>query len=101
MIASIDHYTPYQFPESGKYLSDMAAVQDEYFAAIVNGELEVIAGLEEFWDNWHAAGGEQYMREMSDQFDAWIAEHPEWRDPEAILAPDSWNTERKLAPPKA
>ncbi|NLE46112.1 MAG: hypothetical protein GX620_15440 [Chloroflexi bacterium] len=100
MVANIDRFVPYAYTESGKYLSDLEALQNEYFASIVNGELEVVAGVQQFWDAYYGAGGELFMQETVDQYDAWIAANPAYEDDEIFFAPDYWNTERKLPPPK-
>lgn len=100
-ITQIDHWLPYMFNESAQYEADLESLRDEYFAKIVKGELEVVAGLQEFWDRWHAAGGEARLAEVTEQYNAWIAANPEWEDPNASFSPDHWLTERQLPPAKA
>jgi hypothetical protein len=100
MIAHIDRFIPYALTESGNYVSDMESIWKEHFASIVNGELEVVAGLQQMWDAWWGGGGEIYMTETADQYNAWIAANPEYLNDEVFFAPDYWNLERKLPPPR-
>jgi len=99
-ITQIDHWLPYMFTESAVNEGDMQAVRDEYFTKIVKGELAVTAGLQEFWDKWMAGGGEVRLKEVTEQYAKWIADNPEWQDPQATLSPDHWNTEPVFAPRK-
>ncbi|RIK33589.1 MAG: hypothetical protein DCC55_34655 [Chloroflexi bacterium] len=99
-ITQVDHWLPYMFNESAILEGDMQTTRNEYFTKIVKGELEVVAGLQEFWDKWMAAGGEVRLREVTEQFNPWIEANPEWKDPKASLSPESWNTERVLPPRK-
>jgi putative aldouronate transport system substrate-binding protein len=91
-ITQIDHWLPYMFNETAQYEADLEALRDEYFAKIVKGELEVAPGLQEFWDRWHAAGGEARLGEVTEQFNAWIANNAEWKEPSAAFSPDHWRT---------
>lgn len=97
-ITQIDHWLPYMFNESAVMEGDMQAVRDEYFTKIVKGELEVVAGLQEFWDRWHAAGGETRLNEVTAQYNAWIENNPEWKDPQATMSPDHWNVDPDFSP---
>jgi hypothetical protein len=49
-------------------------------------------GTKQFWDKWMGGGGEVQIKEITDQFNKWIAAHPEWKDPKATFAPETWNT---------
>jgi ABC-type glycerol-3-phosphate transport system substrate-binding protein len=100
-ITQVDHWLPYMFNESAVLEGDMQTTRNEYFTKIVKGELPVVAGLQEFWDKWMAAGGEVRLREVTEQFNPWIESNPEWQDPNASLSPESWNTERVLPPRKS
>jgi ABC-type glycerol-3-phosphate transport system substrate-binding protein len=91
-ITQVDHWCPYLFTKSAKYRADLLSLQSEYLAKIVRGTLPASSGVKEFWTKWRAAGGDEYMKEMSDIFNKWLAQHPEWKDPRASFSPDSWNT---------
>jgi hypothetical protein len=41
------------------------------------------------------------MEELTTQQSAWLAEHPEWLEPQAAFSPEHWNTERVYVEPKA
>lgn len=99
-ITQVDHWCPYLFTESAVYESDLNAIRDEYVTRIVKGEVPVVQGLAEFWDRWFAAGGEQRMVEIQEQQSAWLAENPEWLEPQAAFSPEFWNTEREYVEPK-
>ncbi len=94
----IDHWCPYPLLDSGKDQDEMLQLRDEAFISIVSGDVEPVDGIETFWNDWYAVGGEVRQREVSDTYAAWIARHPEWQDPKAIKDPSSWRTERPLAP---
>ena len=96
----IDHWCPYIYDEANKYLGDMGTLREEYFAKIVNNELDVVSGLADFWDAWYAAGGEILVQETQAIFDQWIEANPEWKDPKALKSPEHWRTERPLPPKK-
>jgi hypothetical protein len=100
-VARIDSWCPYMFDESIAYYADMETLTLEYFTRIIQGELEVEAGVKEYWDAWMASGGEIRIGEIKEQYDVWIAEHPEWTEPKAFFAPEFWNTERSFPPRKA
>lgn len=97
-ITQIDHWLPYMFNESAVMDADMQAVRDEYFTKIIKGELEVVAGLQEFWDRWYAAGGEVRQKEVTTQYNAWIEKNPEWKDPQATMSPEQWNIDPTFSP---
>jgi hypothetical protein len=99
-ITQVDHWCPYLFTETAVLEPDLNAIRDEYVTKIVKGELPVVSGLQEFWDRWYAAGGEARMEELTAQQSAWLAEHPEWLEPQAAFSPEHWNTERVYVEPK-
>lgn len=101
MITQIDHWTPYLFTESAALAADMNAVRDEYFTKIVKGELDVTAGIKEFWERWYGAGGEVRQKEVTEQYAKYSAAHPEMSDPNIYLAVDAWNTEIQYPPSKS
>jgi len=98
IITQIDHWVPYLFVESTKYDGDLKALREEYFANIVKGDLEVTAGVAEFWDRWFASGGEVRQREIQEQYAKYIAAHPEMKDPDIYASYDEWNTEIEYPP---
>jgi hypothetical protein len=98
-IALIDHWLPYQFLKTVKYEGDFETLQNEYLTKIINGEKPVADGIKEFWSKWRAAGGDARIQEQTDQFNKWIKDHPEWKDPKASLAAEVWNTKREYPPP--
>ncbi len=91
----VDRWAPYIFSKSVNFLGDMDTIYNEYHSLIINGEMEVEKGVQEFWDRWYAAGGETYVQEIAEQWNAFISAHPEWRETEATFAPEYWNTEIK------
>lgn len=99
-ITQVDHLCPYLITKSAKYRSDLNSLQFEYEAKLVRGTLAQGPGLKEFWTKWRSAGGDEYMKEVLDIYNKWIAQHPEWKDPRATFSPDSWNTTIKYPPKK-
>lgn len=93
VLGTVDRWCAYMYPESQATNGDRSTLASEYFAKIVNGELPVSAGRKEFFERWTAAGGDVNMRERMDQYNKFMEEHPEWKDPRATFAPDTWNTE--------
>jgi hypothetical protein len=94
-IPFIDRYCPYKYVQSERLDGDMTTVFAEYQTRIINGELKPKEGAQEAYTRWLAAGGEIKMKEITDQYNAWIAQHPEWKDPKATFSPESWNTTSK------
>jgi putative aldouronate transport system substrate-binding protein len=92
VLGGVDRYLPYLFTQSQKFQGDMDTIANEHFTKIVNGQLSVADGRKQFMDKWMAGGGEVQIKEITDQFNKWIAAHPEWKDPKATFAPENWNT---------
>jgi hypothetical protein len=96
-IAGIDLWSPYQYPKSlksGRNDVSQDSMALEAWTSIVNGSTPATQGVKEFWNKWRAAGGDVRIGEITDQFNAWIKDHPEWADPRATFAPDAWRTKR-------
>jgi hypothetical protein len=91
VLGGVDRYLPYLFNQSQKFQGDMDTIANEHFTKIVNGQLGVKDGAKQFMDKWMAGGGEVQIKEIGDQFNKWIAAHPEWKDPKATFAPETWN----------
>ena len=89
----VDRWCPYMFPKSVDKQGDMDTVFNELHAQIINGEIGVTEGVKAFWDRWYAAGGEIRVQEIKEQWQAFSAAHPEWKDPKATFAPETWNTQ--------
>jgi ABC-type glycerol-3-phosphate transport system substrate-binding protein len=94
-LTRIFHFTPWKFTESSKFEADFHALRDEYATRIIKGEIGVSTGLQEFWDQWYAAGGDIRQQEITDQYAAYISQFPEMADPKIFLSPEYWNTEIK------
>ena len=93
VLGGVDRYLPYLFTQSQKFQGDMDTIANEYFTKIVNGAAAAsrTAPSSSATSGW-PAGGEVQIKEISDQFNKWIAAHPEWKDPKATFAPETWNT---------
>ena len=100
-LTRVYHFVRWQFTESAQFEPDLRALRDEYATKIIKGELEVKSGLQQFWDQWMASGGEARVREISDQYSAYIQAHPEMKDPKIFFSPEYWNTEIKYPERKA
>lgn len=94
-MPQVDRWCAYSFPKSAKFMGDMDTIFSEYLGRIINGELEVGSGTKEFWDRWYAAGGQTQMEEQTEQWSAFSAAHPEWKETKATFAPEFWNTTPK------
>ncbi|NLE43135.1 MAG: hypothetical protein GX620_00310 [Chloroflexi bacterium] len=91
-LTRLYHFVPWNWVQSAQFEPDLIALRDEYATKIIKGELEVTAGVREFWDQWMASGGDVRLQEITDQYAAYATQHPEMTDPKAFLAPESWNT---------
>jgi ABC-type glycerol-3-phosphate transport system substrate-binding protein len=101
MLVPIEHLVPWRFTESAKFEPDFLSMRDEHVTRIVKGEISVQDGIKAFWDAWFPAGGEIRLREVRDQYDAYIAAHPEMADPRIFFSPENWNTQIQYPERKA
>jgi hypothetical protein len=100
MLVPVDIWCPYLLVNSAKYRSDLNSLMSEYIAKMIRGDMSATAGVKEFWSRWNAAGGTEVQKERMDIYNKWIAQHPEWKDPKATFAPETWNSTAKYPPKK-
>jgi len=93
-IADISHWCPVMYIEGSKYFGDLSNLRTEYFNKITKGELEVVAGVQEYWDRWYATGGDVRVREINEQYAKYVEAFPHMKDPKIYFAPEFWDTER-------
>ena len=59
------------FPETTSTMetnwANLEKLEEETFIKIVTGEIDVESGFEQFVTDWHAQGGEQIIKEISEQ----------------------------------
>lgn len=100
MLVRLYHLVPWRFKESGNLDPDFLALRDEAVTKMIKGEQAIGDGIKAFWDAWMAAGGDKRIREISDQYDAYIKKHPEMADPKIFFSPENWNTQIQYPPRK-
>jgi hypothetical protein len=99
-ITQIDHWCAYMFPRSAKFKGDLDALFKEYTTNIIAGQLKPAAGIKEFWSKWMAAGGNERMKEITEQYSKYIAASPAFKDPKIYLSPEAWNLDNTYPPKK-
>ena len=92
-LTRLYHLVAWDFKELAAFEPDFQALRNESATRIIKGELGVADGLKSFWEQWRARGGEQRIKEIGEQYDAYIKANPQMSDPKIFFSPENWNTE--------